>query len=287
MIERVRSIFESLAGAPAAVLGASLLIYAVYRMARHEILLFGSVSTDDRGEAAGKPPAYRYSFLIQNLEEVTFPGPFEVILRDRRYADEADRRFEVDVYAGPRHITAYGVPGRSLQAPSEWHGSFECLTPFDTWRIEVVTHSKWVELEIDTGAANDSMFHRLIVDLHPRQIAVDAEHPSSQVFKGAATTPGLPILISIVTAAVLTYVGAIGIIDWNREFFGIAEFPFASNDLFVVAGLIALLWLGYRRIQRPVYPIIQGYFLKTRVKNGKPPERQTKKKSPAPQSEVT
>ena len=272
MIDLALSVLESLAGLPAAAVGASLLIYAIYRMARHDVLLFGSVTRNDGTDTEESDRfTYTYSFLIQNLEEVTFPGPFQVILRDRRYTDDTTGRFDVKVLAGPRHVTAWTVPADQDAAVEEWHGRFERLTPFDTWRIEVTTQSKWVELEIDTGDVNRTLFHRLIVDLSQRKIALDAEHPIPQVFKGTAVTPGLSILLSIVMAAVLTYVSAIRIIDSHREYFGVQEFPFGGFDWYVAGALIALLWLGYRRIQRPVYPIIQGYFLETRVMKGKAP----------------
>lgn len=274
MIELALAFLEAMAGLPAAALGAALLMYAVYRMARHEILLFGSVTRDPIAKReVEQSPVFTYSFLIQNLEEVTFPGPFMINLRDRRYADEPKRQFDVNVFAGPRHITYWHVPENADHSPEQWCGQFERLSPFDTWRIEVKTQSKWVELEIDTGDVNRTIFHRLIVDLSPRNIAVDAEHPRTQVFKGTAITPGLPILISIVAAATLMYIGAVSLIDRNQALFGISEFPFRHFDWYVVAVLVSLLWLGYRRIQRPVYPIIQGYFLETCVKKGRPREK--------------
>lgn len=276
MIDTAISILEALAGVPASTVGVGLLLYAIYRMARHEVLLFGSVTRDEDGitDECGQP-FFTYSFLIQNLEEVTFPGPFTVILRDRRFSEDPRRKFDVTVLAGPRHVVAWRIPEDETKAPEELHARFERLSPFDTWRIEVKTNSKWVELEIDTGDANRTLFHRLIVDMAPRQIAVDADHSSPQVFNGAATTPGIQILLSIVVAAALCYVGMIGVIDSFRIWFGVTAFPLQKSDFYVVAILVTLLWLGYRRIQRPVYPIIQGYFMKTAlnmIKPGKPTE---------------
>lgn len=275
MLEIAQHILEALAGIPVATAGALLLIYAIYRMARHDVLLFGTVSREDDGDHQGhgnsedRTPHYTYAFLIQNLEEVSFPGPFKVILRDRRPANDPQRTFDVKVFAGPRHVVRETVPANA-PVPEEWLGQFERLPPFDTWRLEVRTTSKWVELEIDTGVANRKLRHQLIVDISPRKIGVDVEHASHQVFKGTAITPGPQIMISIVTAAVFIYIGAITLIDSHRAFFGVSGFPFRAFDWWLGAVLIGLLWLGYRRIQRPVYPIIQGYFLPTELRDPVP-----------------
>ncbi len=65
MSEFAQHILKSLISAPAFGLGALLLLYALYRTARHEILLFGTVRNIPGPENTSR---FSYSFFIQNLE---------------------------------------------------------------------------------------------------------------------------------------------------------------------------------------------------------------------------
>jgi hypothetical protein len=280
MSELATHIVESIIGAPAFVTGGLLLLYALYRMARHEILLFGNVCSDSQGEDV---PRFKYSFFIQNIEEVSFPIPLRVNIRDRRTSADDIEPLEVKVYAGPKHV----VGGSSLSCTQhktsvrESFFVFERLPPFDTWRLDCETESTWVELEIDTGDENRLIRKRLIVDLYPRRLALQAGHASSTAFKGTVMTPGIGILFLIILAVELIYLGSIGLINSTRETLHLVDFAFRPiPDCSVAAALLIFLWIGYRRIQRPVYPIMQGYLFATHIQHFMPCSDDSPKQDP-------
>lgn len=261
MGELLLHIVELLAGAPAAGIGAAALIYAVYRMARHQLLLFGSVSVSETDHKR-----YKYKFFVQNLEEFSFPWKSNVLIRDMRPAAENGHGLSVDVYAGPRDVESRTIVRKDARGRVEsyWEATFESLSPFDTWTFVCQTESTWLRLEMDTDMRRGGSRPRLIPDVSPRTLGLDAVHPSRRRFKGSTITPSFDVLVATMIGIALIYVSAITYMERYEAFLEVSEFGWRWYDLLVVACLMVILWLGYKRIQRPVYPIMQGYLFQTR-----------------------
>lgn len=255
---------ETLAGAPSAGIGAAAFIYAIYRMARHQLLLYGSVSSGARRR-------YSYTFFLQNLEEFSFPWKIHVLIKDMRPQTERGVDLAVGVYAGPRDVVSRtDMQTRDGVMEGYWEATFERLSPFDTWKFVCETDSTWVKLVIDTDVRGSGARPRLVPDITPRTLALEATHPSRQRFKGRTVTPPIEVLVAIMFGVVLVYLSAVTYMQKYSEFVAVADFSWRWYDAPVVAGLVVSLWFGYRRIQRPVYPIMQGYLFQTHVRVHKP-----------------
>jgi hypothetical protein len=237
---------------------ALLLLYVAYRMARQEILLFGSVVPGPNGNN-------QYSFFIQNLEEFSFPGPIIVRVTDKRTtASEVDTSFSVELFAGPKSVRAIAdVVNPGGTANREWRAVFEELPAYDAWRFNCETKSSCLEISIDPGDEVTTLRPRLIKDVSHRRLLLTTDDGQRSRYAGATVTPPFSFLGFVWVALIGAYLG--GVYLMNR--WGAASASDASTigrfDLAAVLAIVVLLYLGYRLIQRPVYPIIQGYFFQT------------------------
>src|SRR5437879_3421239 len=98
MIDWIRGVAEAVIGLSVTGVGAAVLVYFVYTLARHRILLFGVVRPHEVN-----PDTYVYSFFAQNLENVAFPGAFRITLSGTRPA-VGNRNLAVQVFAGPKYV---------------------------------------------------------------------------------------------------------------------------------------------------------------------------------------
>lgn len=256
MIDWLTSLLSAALGVPSFVLGATLLTWALWRMACHSVLLFARVECPDMA----KDPDSRmfdYSIYVQNLEEVAFPGPLQLVLSEGS-CTKTSAPLTVTVLAGPKNVCVLPAPGSS-----DWRATFEELPPFDTWLLRIRSESPNIELRIDTGPRGTWLKRNLLIDLEPRSIRICAHRAQQSLFRGATKTPPLSLLWAITFAAAFSYAAAIGWLSRDGIHLNIGSFQPGWADLFMVGGLMITLWLGYRRIQRPVYPIIQGYFFET------------------------
>lgn len=259
MLDIIGRVLESTIGVPLFGLGALTLVFVVYRMARHEILLFGHVEDIENHQSN------KYSFYVQNLEHVSFPGPFCISLRDKRPEARADTELAVRVYSGPKHVVRV-LPDSADKRSRVWTARFEELPPLDTWLLVCEDESSWLELSFDTGEENTGIKPKLIKDVSRRHLSIRPDRPGES-YEGLTHTPSLGVFFGTLAAAILAYLGSVPLLNLSlfQKAFRITPFNFDWMDLLAVLLIALLVFLGFKSIRRSVYPIIQGYFEETVV----------------------
>jgi hypothetical protein len=240
---------------------ALILLFALYRMARHEILLFGSVVNTATADSAN-----RYSFFVQNLEDSAFPGPINVRITDRRtQASDKDKPLVVNLFAGPKKVAAYSAVVKQSDGLwlREWQARFDDLPALDAWRLDCDTSSSSLELSIDTGDEITTVRPRLIKDISHRRLLLSSEQGSHSQYFGATVTPRMPTFAFIVLALMLAYFGAILVAGLTKGEADSVDLGLRLYDVYIACTVVVMLYLGFLFIRRPVYPIIQGYFFRT------------------------
>jgi hypothetical protein len=73
------------------------------------------------------------------------------------------------------------------------------------------------------------------------------------------------MLVGVALALLLGYIGAVMIVAPPAPPLDGADLGVHKYDLVIMCLIAGLLLIGFLRIRRPVYPIIQGYFFRTNV----------------------
>jgi hypothetical protein len=261
MLDFLAKVLESTFGVPIFGVAALILVFVVYRMARHEVLLFGHFEGISNKRS-------RYSFYIQNLEHVSFPGPFCISVIDKRPERHPDKELSVRVYAGPKHVVKVqsSNSGDTTDSVRRWSARFEDLPPLDTWLIVCDDESTWLDLSFDAGEENKKITPKLMIDVSRRHLSLRTDRPEES-YEGLTHTPSLGVFLGTLAASVLGYLGAIPLLNLSlfQNALRVNRFTFGGMDLIVVALITVLVFIGFKSIRRSVYPIIQGYFEQTVV----------------------
>ena len=264
-MEFLRQLFENLIGLPSAAIAATLVLLAVYRMARHSVLIFGNVQATEPVAAvnASGESLYDYSFFVQNVEDVDYPEPLYLkISSERRDAFVLEN---LEVFAGPKQVEHF--------SDHQDHGGdrtfcvlrFASLPPYDTWRINCRAPACALTLSLARPVSSIWRERRLVIDIWPKSLTLEPGRVERHSV-GSSITPGAEIWWVIWPAMIVGYFSLVWFVVQSTPDAAAAGFAgFGWEDMVAIPLLSLLLWAAYKKIQRPVYPIIQGYLQKTRL----------------------
>src|SRR5689334_14245317 len=183
-------------------LGSVLFVTAIYQMARHATLLFAVASAV---KTEGKPEScYDYSFFVQNVEDVRYPGHLELRIVAGGSCDVLTKK-DISVFAGPKRIDFESKVSLRENEYTCAILTFEELPPYDTWLIRCRSNAPSLKLRIITPDPGTWLKRRLVIDLYPREIRVDASS-QSRVSVGGSMTPRTFMLGIIALASALMYI---------------------------------------------------------------------------------
>jgi hypothetical protein len=245
---------EIILGGSAAAVAGSLIVTALYYVARHTVLLFGHVTQNN--------DLYKFSFFVQNIEDIAFPGPVVVRILADTSGIVIDKT-QIKVFSGPREIHCMVGEEAAKREPfccAEIR--FADLPPYDTWRINIQCKARSLTMKIVTDDAGSAFAKKLIKDIYPRALELNATE-SERASAGPTVSPNFALWAVLWPATILAYISStIFLGRILRSTIGNGFELFQANwvwDVVALSVLSGLLWRGYTRIQRPVYPIIQGY----------------------------
>lgn len=281
-ISSVSTFFGEMAG----VLGLSLpllalamIFLALRRMAAHSVLMHGSVSdpAPERARAASQSASWLYSFYLQNLEEVPFPGPFDIVIRGTpatQPEDVAQARtpLSVRVYAGPKVVTFLpdSNAGEDPRRYVYWRARFSELPAYDTWKFECRTSCVSTDFFVQPTRALELpdlkpmlLKPRLAVEARPSFLTLTARGKRRD-YAGVTATPPYSVFGFVLAAVMLLYMSLVLVLPPEWLTIG-DEWSHWSTFDWLALGCVVLIWTGFVLIRRPVHPIILGYLLDTKV----------------------
>jgi hypothetical protein len=266
VIEILKESLSTILGGSLGVIGGLLFLFALRRMAAHAVLLHGSVVLPDESSANASSI---FRFRLQNLEQVAFPSPLRIRFLCRSlYGEATFPEPKIRVFAGPKRVIL--DPEDNPPSSQERHFSyrrslyFEDLPPFDTWQFELEGFFAAIEMKVVVGkpAKTSGLRLGLTYAIAPSKLELSRKHPQGAV-EGASFTPSYLMFGLIAGAAVVACLSAS---------ISMAGDPYSLSDAMLDVGsafpLAFVLWLGFNRIRRPVYPVIQGYLDETTLLNG-------------------
>ena len=259
MKEFLAAIFSSVFGVSLSGIAGISILTLVRIVSRHSILIHGSVTPQNK---AGQDRALtRFRFRLQNLEEVQYPGKFSVTIRAALPSSSVNTpELRVFLFAGPQRVTVKRTVGDEISSNDsrivQWQAKFDTFPPYDAWLFDCESNCDVVQLLIDTGQAGNWVTRRLKLDLHPSSLTLSSRSRKNR-YAGFTSAPPYWIFYFSCAVSLLVYTATTYRELRTQQDWGI----FASISL----GIVALLWLAFRLLRRPVYPIIQGYLAATMV----------------------
>jgi len=256
-------------------IAAALVFKLLIVMTRYNVLLTGQsldeIEDDEKGNSANVQclPDFHYRLRIQSLEPTRTEYPLQVTIRG--FPDGACRHssdHHVWVAAGWKSINVihrFATPeankaGDSDQSkalePFLWQAVFPELPALETWSFDVVMPCQRLELSIGFVGVEEP---RLLTPtfgpyFEPDRLIVYSTDRGEPRIRGPITLPRpvVPLILSCLT--LLAYVLYRALTHWRIDLSLLTRL-----DGVLLGAALALIWLGYSAIRRPVYPVISGY----------------------------
>jgi hypothetical protein len=260
-------VVDAISGVTAWGIVITLLLKLLSIVSRYNVLLSGhAVEEPDldphRVPARGTAPC-RYRLRIQSLEptRTELGHPVEVTIRG--FPDGTNTpspEHHVWVAAGWKCIHVLSTfparqPANTLD-PYVWRAQFPELPGLDSWSFDVIMPCQRLELCIAFPGQEEP---KLLTPsfgpcFEPRRLHVSATDLGEFRVRGPIALPRLvvPLILSFLVSLLYVLIRTFTLVRLDLR-------QLQPLDAVFLAIALVLIWAGYAKIRRPVYPVISGY----------------------------